>query len=446
MPRPICFMIMPYGVKPSQKPDGIAAPDHIDFNRLWTAAFEPAIRQLGYDPVRADQDLGAAIIKEMIERLAISDLVIADVTTPNGNVYYEVGVRHAAKPTDCVMVAADWTRPLFDINQMRQVRYPLPAESVDDVTAEQIRRIFVEGVPKLARGQSPVFEFLPGYPNTDPQRASSFRQTLEQLSAFQAEVLAARSLPSPGCSTKALELRDRFYGGGPVQAVVALELLYLIRDCTDWKTTHQFIDSLPLELQQLPLVKEQRALAQSKDGDHNAAIGALQALINLAGDSSERRGLLGGRYKRLYIAEQDPARKAEYLDRAIAEYEAGMQLDLNDYYPGSNLARLYRARNDEDDEQRARVSAAVTTVACERARAKGGQDPWLKPTLLGAAFDAGDVAHAKQLAKEVRREGAAAWRLDTTLADLRRAVELQSGDTATALARILADLEAVSVR
>lgn len=46
------------------------------------------MRHLGYDPVRTDQDLGAAIIKEMIEWLAICDLVIADV---NGNVDYEVG-------------------------------------------------------------------------------------------------------------------------------------------------------------------------------------------------------------------------------------------------------------------------------------------------------------------------------------------------------------------
>jgi len=436
-------MIMPYGVKPSQKPDGIVAPGQIDFNRLWTAAFEPAIRQLGYDPVRADQDLGAAIIKEMIERLAISDLVIADVTTPNGNVYYEVGVRHAAKPTDCVMVAADWTRPLFDINQMRQLRYPLPAESVDDLTAAGIRRVFVEGVPKLANGQSPVFEFLPGYPNTDPRRASSFRQTLEELSAFQAEVLAARSLPSPACAAKALELRDRFYGGGPVQAVVGLELLYLIRDCTDWKTALQFIDSLPTELQQQALVKEQRALAQSKDGDHHAAIGALRALINLAGDTSERRGLLGGRYKRLYAAEQDPARKAQYLDQAIAEYEAGMQLDLNDYYPSSNLARLYRARNDEDDDQKARVAAAVTAVGCERARARGGNDPWLKPTLLGAAFDAGDVARAKQLAKDVIREGAAAWQLETALADCKIVAQLHPEPPRSKLIEILAQLDAL---
>ena len=229
-----------------------------------------------------------------------------------------------------------------------------------------------------------------------------------------------------------------------MQAAVALELLYLIRDCTDWKITLQFIDSLPIELQQQPLVKGQRALAQSKDGDHNAAIGALRALINLAGDTSERRGLLGGRFKRLYLAEEDVVRKAAYLDQAIAEYEAGMQLDLNDYYPSSNLARLYRARNDEDDLQRARVSAAVTAVACERARANGRKDPWLKPTLLGAAFDAGDVARAKQLARDVRREGGAAWQLETTIADLRRAVELHSGETAASLARILADLDAVA--
>ena len=284
MPRPICFMIMPYGTKPTQKAEGSAAPDKIDFNRLWTAAFQPAISDMGYDPVRADQDLGAAIIKEMIERLAISDLVIADVSTPNGNVYYEVGVRHAAKASGCVMVAADWTQPLFDVNQMRQVRYPLPAESIDDATAATIRQIFKEQVPKLAEGASPVYEYLPGYPGQlNPARASAFRKTLEELSAFQAEVQATRSMPTPACSANALKLRDRFYTGGPVQTAVAVELMYLLRDCTDWKTTLQFIDSLPYDLQQQPLVKEQRALAQSKDGDHHAAIGALKALDSSVG-------------------------------------------------------------------------------------------------------------------------------------------------------------------
>jgi hypothetical protein len=433
-------MIMPYGVKPSVKPPGAAGPDQIDFNRLWAAAFEPAIREMGYDPVRADQDLGAAIIKEMIERLAISDLVIADVTTPNGNVYYEVGVRHAARETHCVMIAADWTKPLFDVDQMRQVRYPLPEESIDEQQADQIRKVLVEGVPKLARGRSPVYEFLPGYPTPDPQRAGAFRKTLEEIAAFQADVLATRSLSGDACRAKALELRDRF-AGGPVQGVVALELLYLLRDCTDWNTMLAFIDTLPPEWQEQGLVKEQRALAQSKSGNHHEAIGALQSLIALSGESSERRGLLGGRYKKLFSAATDTREKTRYLDQAIGEYEAGMLLDLNDYYPSSNLARLYRLRNDEGDEDKARSAAAVTALACERARAKGGKDPWLKPTLLGAAFDAGDVARVKALAKDVAREGPAAWQLETTLADCRRVLPLHPAATAAALGAVLDGLE-----
>jgi hypothetical protein len=33
-----------------------------------------------------------------------------------------------------------------------------------------------------------------------------------------------------------------------------------------------------------------------------------------------------------------------YLDLAIEAYEEGMRLDLNDFYPISNLPRLYRSR------------------------------------------------------------------------------------------------------
>jgi hypothetical protein len=62
--------------------------------------------------------------------------------------------------------------------------------------------------------------------------------------------------------------------------------------------------------------------------------------MRTSGDTSERRGLLGGRYKKKWAK----SRNLADLDRAIAEYETGMKLDLNDYYPSSNLARLYRTR------------------------------------------------------------------------------------------------------
>src|SRR5580693_3267163 len=141
MSRPVCFMIMPYDTKSTGALAGSGAPDKVDFNRLWEKALRRAIDQAGYEPVRANEDIGALIIEEMIERLAISDLVLADVSIPNGNVYYEVGIRHAAQRQGCIMTGAIWSRPLFDIDQMRQIRYPLPQESISDGTALDIVKI-----------------------------------------------------------------------------------------------------------------------------------------------------------------------------------------------------------------------------------------------------------------------------------------------------------------
>ena len=83
--------------------------------------------------MRADQDTGALIINQMLERLYFADLVLADMTIPNGNVYYEVGIRHAAQKKGCVLLAAEWSKPLFDIAQMRTIRYPMPEGNIDQI-------------------------------------------------------------------------------------------------------------------------------------------------------------------------------------------------------------------------------------------------------------------------------------------------------------------------
>lgn len=434
---PICFMVMPYSIKPTGAPAGSGAPDKINFDRLWEAALRPAIQNAGYEAVRANEDIGALIINEMIERLAISDLVLADVSIPNGNVYYEVGIRHAAQKQGCIMTAATWSKALFDIDQMRQIRYPLPEESISDETAAEIINIVQAAIPVMAAGDSPFYQVFPKFPEFDPVRTTSFKKSLEELSKFQAEIIAARSATGDQRRVRALALRDRYYTGGPIQRAVAIELLYTLRDCTDWKTSLEFADKLPVDLKNSPLVKEQCALALSKSGNHDDAIGALRELIQSSGDTSERRGLLGGRYKKRWNTTKDPAD----LSRAITEYENGMRLDLNDYFPSSNLARLYRTRNRKGDDDKARISASITLVACERARARNSNDEWLNPTLLGAAFDAGDLEKAQRLADQVREDGPAAWKLESTLDDCRTAAELHEEPHRSELLNIVADLE-----
>ena len=50
---PVCFMIMPFGKKPTQAEPG-RGPAEIDFNALWDRGYVLAITALGYEPVRAD--------------------------------------------------------------------------------------------------------------------------------------------------------------------------------------------------------------------------------------------------------------------------------------------------------------------------------------------------------------------------------------------------------
>ncbi len=439
MPRPICFMIMPYRTKETQAAP--PAPAKVNFDALWEKALRPAVEEMGYQPVRADQDLGALIITEMLQRLYWSDLVIADLTVPNGNVYYEVGVRPAARNAGCVLVSADWSKALFDLDQMRQVRYPLPEQEVTDATAELIREKLTQAVPALAAGAAPLFQALPGYPTAvDPRHADVIKDFFQQLSNFQAEVRAVREAPQGKKKGRALALRDHYATQRPIIPAVALEIMYLVRDFVGREETLAWISALPADIAKLPLVREQRCLALAKVGSPVDAIGALQELIKTDGATSEREGLLGGRYKQLYREATGATDKAKFLDKAIEHYERGMKLDLNDYFPSCNLPRLYQVRGKRGDQEQAQAAAEVARLACERARELKIDDEWVRPTLLGMAFFAGDVPLVEELAEEVAAEGAVEWKLATTFEDLK----LSTGQTKDAETR--ASLEAVVER
>jgi hypothetical protein len=295
-----------------------------------------------------------------------------------------------------------------------------------------------------------MFQHIPGFPDpakVDPKRASAIRAQLDALSAFQARVRAARATRDAGERRKlALALRDEYPASAPVSQAVALELVMLLRDCAGWQEMMAYVDALPASMRDLDVVQEQRCLAQSKSGNHTLAIGALEELIERRGESSERRGLIGGRYKKLADvakAEGDPLGYEDFLDRAIAEYEKGMKLDLNDFFPSSNLPFLYRARGQEGDEGKASVAAQLARLACER----DARNPWAKPTLLTLAYFDEDVARAKDYAKAVRSEGPAAWQLASTIDTLERSVaQARDPQSQQALAAILEQLKALLPR
>jgi hypothetical protein len=121
-----------------------------------------------------------------------------------------------------------------------------------------------------------------------------------------------------------------------------------------------------------------------------------------------------------------------------------MDLDLNGYYCSSNLPRLYRKRARPGDEERAQTVLELVIAACERAKRRNVADEWLRATLLGAAFDAGDADKAEALFLEVAAEGAARWKLETTLDSLEHSLTHVADPACRArLEKVIVDLRAV---
>ena len=133
----------------------------------------------------------------MLERLAFSDLVMADITLPNGNVYSEIGIRHVAQKTSCVLIAAQWSKQLFDVDQMRTLRYPLTDGLVPEEEAAAIHRFLLEQLPSMKDAITPYHELV-----SSKASSGAFREDIECISNFQAEVRAVARMERNPENTK----------------------------------------------------------------------------------------------------------------------------------------------------------------------------------------------------------------------------------------------------
>ena len=437
-PRPVCFIVMPFRRRKVEGPVMAGAPSELDCDALWDRVYRPVVEELGYLPVRADADTGSVIVKDMLERLAFAHLVLADVSLPNGNVYYEIGLRHVACETGCVLLATTWSKQLFDIDQFRSIRYPLTDGLVPEEEAASIRAALIQAIPRMKDARTPWHELVTA--DQRAARAAAFREQSEDVSHFQARMRAARIAPKAERADRVRSILAEVNDASLTIPEIATELLTLVRDELNWSDVLAFAQSLPANTRALPTVQEQELLALAESGQPLDAIGRLETLVASHGDSAERQGLIGGRYKRLWKQEQkqriasgqtaSSADERRYLNKAIEHYTRGMEIDFNLYYCSSNLPLLLRARDRKGDKERAAIVDQFVLAACARALERGEQDEWLRPTLLGAAFRACDGEKARELADQVEEEGGATWKLAATLADLEAALRQAEGHAA----------------
>lgn len=121
--RKTCFVIMPIGDQDFGSVKISAAELHSRYSDLIREAVQTARDDI--DVIRADEvTAGGGITNDIFDRLMRADYVIADVSYPNPNVYYELGIRHACRPgTIPIRDRNSQFRPAFDISTLRYVEY-----------------------------------------------------------------------------------------------------------------------------------------------------------------------------------------------------------------------------------------------------------------------------------------------------------------------------------
>jgi MAP3K TRAFs-binding domain len=387
--KPLCFVAMPFGTKPD------TAGGTVDFDAVYRDLIAPAISAAELEPLRADEEISGGIIhKPMFERLILCEYAVADLTSANANVFYELGVRHALRPFTTVLLFAHGGRLAFDVAPLRAVPYQLapdgrPTDVESARTVLRDRLIQAQGAP-----DSPVFQLVEGLPTPqlDHTKADVFRERVRYSAEVKERLAAARDEKS---ATAVRAVEDDLKPLDKAEAGVVVDLFLSYRHVKGFKEMIRLVDEMTPPLAATVLIQEQLALALNRDQQSERAERVLHSLLERQGPSSETLGILGRVYKDRWRAAVKQGQKTlaqGALRQATATYLAGFESDWRDPYPGINALTLMELQ--EPPDPRAEQLRPMVAYAVERRLASGGPEYWNLATRLELAVLARDEAAA----------------------------------------------------
>ncbi|HEX2312052.1 MAG TPA: TRAFs-binding domain-containing protein [Vicinamibacterales bacterium] len=413
MARPLCFVLMPFGRKPD------AAGRTVDFDRVYQELIAPAIAQADMEPLRADEEMTGAIIhKPMFERLILCDYAVADLTTANANVFYELGLRHAVRQWSTVLIFAEGGSQLpFDVAPLRALPYKLTPAGTPDVV-ELARRAVADRLKQArqAHADSPVFQLVDGFPDIRRLKTDVFRERVRYSQQMKDQLAVARK--QGGDAVRQVE--EALGSVADAESGVVVDLFLSYRAVQAWGAMIALVDRMAPPLAATVLVREQLALALNRAGRGDEAERVLTTLIEERGASSETYGILG----RVYKDRWDAAVKAGetflargLLDKAITAYLKGFETDWRDAYPGVNAVTLMELKEPPDPRRAALVP--VVRYAVERRIAAGKPDYWDHATLVELSVIGKDEDAAAQALADALACVRESWEPETTARNLR---------------------------
>lgn len=411
--RSLCFVLMPFGKKPA------VAGGLVDFDAVYRDLIAPAVAKAGLESLRADEEMSGGVIhKPMFERLILCEYAVADLTTANANVFYELGVRHAVRPWSTILLFAEGGGQLpFDVAPLRALPYRLnpegtPADAAD--AGRQLTERLIEA--QRATPDSPLFQLVDGFPEVDHTRTDVFRDLVEYSARMKERLAAARRKGVEAVRAMEGELGDL----AKQESGVVIDLFLSYRAVKAWPEMIVLVEKMAPPLAATVMVREQLALALNRDSRGEEAERVLLDLLAKRGPSSETYGILGRVYKDRW---EDASKRGDtflargLLDRAIDAYLRGFEGDWRDAYPGVNAVTLMELKEPPDPRRQELIP--VVCYAVGRRIAAGKPDYWDYATRLELAVLARDEAAAAAAMGDALAVVREPWEPETTARNLR---------------------------
>jgi hypothetical protein len=351
------FIVRPFGKKRVATTEGQSV--EVDFDAIDQALIKPALAANGLGGETTEVIAAAGNIRvDMFEMLITYDLVIADISIDNANVFYELGIRHGLRPKGTILLrfSTPGKDTPFDLKTDRYIAYDRNDSGAAVALLTQSIKETVLSMRESGRPDSPVFGLLPALSPPDPASLvvvpRSFQEAVEQAEAQTSDGATSLALLGDEAGRvrwgrEGLRLVGRAQRRLSAFAAARETWETVRRDLPDdieanlmLATIYQRLGNNVMASQACRRVLENKAAPPAKHADAHSQL-ARNEKAAWAKDFAALETQDG----------QQQAISDQRLIDALEGYQAGFTEDLNDYYSGLNALGLVVALDRLADSQ-----------------------------------------------------------------------------------------------
>ena len=355
------FIVRPFGKKLVTVPDqgGQDKSIEVDFNQIDKDLIQAALRKNNLEGFTTEVIASAGNIRvDMFKMLIAYDLVIADISIDNANVFYELGIRHGLRPNGTILIRFPTSGKdvPFDLKTDRYIAYD--RENLK-ATVDPLAKCIKETIKEMAKGNSesradsPVFLLLPGLTAPDSAKLTIVPRDFQEA----IQIAENEEDERQGSATLALLAKEARSSDWKREGLRIIGRVQRQRKNFDaaretWESIREALsDDIEANLQLATIYQRLGRPSEAKQ----ACLRVLDKQNPSADpkDLADARSQLARNQKHAWVAGfEGQASEAERRRQALSDhrlfdafeaYKEGFSDDLNDYYSGINALGLLMA-------------------------------------------------------------------------------------------------------